>query len=103
MALDVGIELIAGSLLTHNLFYLIYISYFENLCQPSHFIKNTTILFHRSQIWDIEKFNFHLMNWQNLYQEQLYENLELKKQLEIVESILRNFLPIIENNDDQEN
>ena len=43
------------------------------------------------------------MNWQNLYQKQLYENQELKKQLEVVESILRNFLPIIENNDDQEN
>ncbi len=43
------------------------------------------------------------MKWQNLYQEQLYENQELKKQLEIVESILRNFLPIIENNDDRKN
>ena len=43
------------------------------------------------------------MNWQNLYQKQLYENQELKKQLEVVESILRNFLPIIEINDDQEN
>ena len=42
------------------------------------------------------------MNWQNLYQTQLYKNRELKKQLEIVESILRNFLPIIENDDDQE-
>jgi len=43
------------------------------------------------------------MNWQILYQEKLYENRELKKQLEIVESILRNFLPIIENNDAKEN
>ena len=43
------------------------------------------------------------MDWQYLYQEKLYENRELKKQLEVVESILRNFLPIIENNDDQEN
>jgi len=43
------------------------------------------------------------MNWQNLYQKQLYKNQELKKQLEVVESILRNFLPIIEINDDQEN
>ena len=42
------------------------------------------------------------MNWQNLYQEQLFENRELKKQLQVVESILRNFLPIIENDDDQE-
>ena len=43
------------------------------------------------------------MNWQNLYQKQVYENRELKRQLEVVESILRNFLPIIENDDDQEN
>ncbi len=43
------------------------------------------------------------MNWQNLYQEKLYENRELKKQLEVVESILRNFLPIIEKDDEQEN
>ena len=41
------------------------------------------------------------MNWQNLYQEKLYENRELKKQLDIVESILRNFLPIIEQCDDE--
>ena len=45
-------------------------------------------------------FNFPTMNWQNLYQQQLHVNQELKKQLEIVESILRNFLPIIENNND---
>ena len=43
------------------------------------------------------------MNWQNLYQEKLYENRELKKQLQIVESILRDFLPIIEKNDEKEN
>jgi|TARA_B100000315_G_C14360146_1_gene488067 hypothetical protein len=43
------------------------------------------------------------MNWQYLYQEQLFLNRELKKQLKVVESILRNFLPIIEDNDDQEN
>ena len=43
------------------------------------------------------------MNWQNLYQKQLYENRELKKQLEVAESILRNFLPIIETDDDHEN
>tara|TARA_B100000959_G_scaffold252984_1_gene283463 strand:- start:230 stop:382 length:153 start_codon:yes stop_codon:yes gene_type:complete len=47
--------------------------------------------------------NFQAMNWQNLYQKQLYKNRELKKQLEVVESILRNFLPIIETDDDQEN
>ena len=43
------------------------------------------------------------MNWQNLYQKQVYENRELQRQLEVVESILRNFLPIIENDDDQGN
>jgi len=43
------------------------------------------------------------MNWQNLYQKQLYENQELKKQLEVVESILRNFLPIVENDDGRTN
>ena len=47
--------------------------------------------------------NFQSMNWQNLYQLQLYENKELKKQLEIVESILRNFLPIIENDNEEKN
>ena len=47
--------------------------------------------------------NFQVMNWQNLYQKQLYENQELKKQLEVVESILRNFLPIVENDDGRTN
>tara|TARA_B100001971_G_C17889839_1_gene382417 strand:+ start:326 stop:478 length:153 start_codon:yes stop_codon:yes gene_type:complete len=47
--------------------------------------------------------NFQSMNWQNLYQEQLYTNRELKRQLEVVESILRNFLPIVEIDDEQEN
>ena len=42
------------------------------------------------------------MDWQYLYQTKLYENRELKKKLEVVESILRNFLPIIENNDNKE-
>ena len=47
--------------------------------------------------------NFQIMNWQNLYQLQLHENKELKKQLEVVESILRNFLPIIENDNEEKN
>jgi len=42
-----------------------------------------------------------LMDWQYLYQKQLNENQELKKQLDIAESILRNFLPIIETNNEQ--
>ena len=40
------------------------------------------------------------MDWQDLYQKQLNENQNLKKQLDIVESILRNFLPIVEREDD---
>ena len=60
-------------------------------------------LYRRSQISDDVASNFQVMNWQNLYQKQLYMNQELRKQLEVVESILRNFLPIIENDDDQEN
>ena len=60
-------------------------------------------LYRRSQITDNLLSNFQTMNWQNLYQEQLSENLELKKQLEVVESILRSFLPIIDNVNDREN
>ena len=41
------------------------------------------------------------MNWLNLYKKQLVENQELKKQLDIAESILREYLPIVENNDKQ--
>ena len=41
------------------------------------------------------------MDWQDLYQKQLNENQDLKKQLDIVESILRNFLPVVESTDDQ--
>ena len=41
------------------------------------------------------------MDWQDLYQKQLSENQDLKKQLDIVESILRNFLPVVELKDEQ--
>ncbi len=41
------------------------------------------------------------MDWQYLYQKQLSENQDLKKQLDIVESILRNFLPVVESKDNQ--
>ena len=41
------------------------------------------------------------MDWQYLYQKQLSENQDLKKQLDIVESILRNFLPVVELKDEQ--
>ena len=40
------------------------------------------------------------MDWQYLYKKQLDENQELKKQLDIAESILRNFLPIIAKEDE---
>ena len=46
-------------------------------------------------------FNLSSMDWQNLYQKQLDENQVLKKQLDIAESILREYLPIVENNDEQ--
>ena len=46
-------------------------------------------------------FNLSSMDWQHLYQKQLDENQELKKQLDIAESILREYLPIVENNDEQ--
>ena len=36
------------------------------------------------------------MDWQYLYKKQLNENQELNKQLDIAESILRNFLPIVD-------
>jgi hypothetical protein len=35
------------------------------------------------------------MNWQYLYQQEILKNQELKKQLEIVESILRDYLPVV--------
>ena len=41
------------------------------------------------------------MDWQYLYQKQLSENQDLKKQLDIVKSILRNFLPVVEPKDEQ--
>ena len=41
------------------------------------------------------------MDWQYLYQKQLSEKQNLKKQLDIVESILRNFLPVVEPKDKQ--
>lgn len=42
------------------------------------------------------------MNWQYLYQQQLNENQELKRQLDIAESILRDYLPIVDCNDEQD-
>ena len=73
------------------------------MCLTSHLFIKDINLYRRSQIRNDVPSNFQIMNWQNLYQKQLYQNRELKKQLEVVESILRNFLPIIETDDDQEN
>ena len=42
------------------------------------------------------------MNWQYLYQQQLNENQELKKQLDIAESILRDYLPIVDCSGEQD-
>ena len=38
------------------------------------------------------------MEYQDLYQKQLQENQDLKTQVNILETILRNFIPVIENN-----
>ena len=73
------------------------------MCLTSHLFIKDINLYRRSQIRNDVPSNFQVMNWQNLYQKQLYMNQELRKQLEVVESILRNFLPIIENDDDHEN
>ena len=59
------------------------------------------ILLHRSQNSISAFINFSSMNWQNLYQKQLDENQELKKQLDIAESILREYLPIVENKNEE--
>ena len=75
----------------------------DHMCYTSHRTNHDINLQFRSQISADMPSNFQVMNWQNLYQKQLYENRELKKQLKVVESILRNFLPIIETDDDQEN
>ena len=57
-------------------------------------------LLHRSHNPFIVLINLSSMNWQYLYQKQLDENQELKRQLYIAESILREYLPIVENNDE---
>ncbi len=43
------------------------------------------------------------MNWQYLYQQELIKNQELKKQLEIVESILRDYLPVVTDSNENNN
>ena len=37
-------------------------------------------------------------DWRHLYSDLLQENLELKKQIEVLESILRTHLPVVEAN-----
>ena len=39
-------------------------------------------------------------DWKQLYSDLLQENKELKKQIEVLESILRIHLPIIEDDDE---
>ena len=58
-------------------------------------------LLHRSHNTFFELINLSSMDWQYLYQKQLDENQDLKKQLDIAESILREYLPIVESNDQQ--
>ena len=69
------------------------------MCVASHQYARYTFLLHRSHNPFIVLINLPLMNWQYLYQKQLDENQELKKQLDIAESILREYLPIVEDND----
>ena len=38
------------------------------------------------------------VDWRHLYSSLLQENLELKKQIEVLESILRTHLPVVEAN-----
>ena len=71
------------------------------MCVTSHQYARYTILLHRSHNPFITLINLSSMNWQYLYQKQLDANQELKKQLEIAESILREYLPIVENNNEQ--
>ena len=40
------------------------------------------------------------MEYQELYQKQLQENQELKDQVNILETILRNFIPVIEKKEE---
>lgn len=40
------------------------------------------------------------MEYQDLYQEQLRKNQDLKSQLAILETILRNFLPVVETKEE---
>ena len=37
-------------------------------------------------------------DWQYLYSTLLHENMELKKQIEVLEAILRTHLPVVEAN-----
>jgi len=68
------------------------------MCVASHQYAEYKFLLRRSHNPFIVLINLPLMNWQYLYQKQLDENQELKKQLDIAESILREYLPIVEDN-----
>ena len=43
------------------------------------------------------------MEYRKLYQNQLKENQDLKTQINILETILRNYIPVIEKNDENLN
>ena len=41
------------------------------------------------------------VDWRHLYSSLLQENLELKKQIEVLEAILRTHLPVVEDKKDK--
>ena len=60
-----------------------------------------TFLLHGSHIYFIKLSILITMDWQHLYKRQLEKNRELEQKLDLAESILRNFLPIVEDIDSQ--
>jgi hypothetical protein len=40
------------------------------------------------------------IDWRHLYSELLHENTELKKEIEMLQSILRTHLPVVEKDND---
>ncbi len=39
------------------------------------------------------------MDWRHLYSELLQENTELKKEIEVLQSILQSYLPVVEKDE----
>ena len=75
--------------------------FYSKISEADHKFDMFRLFLHRSHITFINICNFHPMDWQYLYKKQLNENHELKRQLDIAESILRNFLPFVEKKDEQ--